>query len=410
MPGMTSRERMRAFYAGLPVDRIPNGLGGCETAGLHILAYENFKRVLGVNDPTNRMYTFMTNSVFEPSVIDAMEGDCIVLNSQMCPSPLWGPAAEARWKDQVFWGKTFQVPVDWQFCTHADGRIVWDDQWHCPPGGIFFDPLPGDQANQVEASPSPDDYHPPHEIPEQRLRAMESAAKWLFENTEYSITAGESIVALQLRPGGTQNWWMRMLTDPEACHEFLAKAVDAATAQLEQVHQAVGSYCDAMIVADDMGENRGVTVGPDLWREIYKPHYAELWGRWKEISSMTPMLHCCGSVVDILDDLIECGVEVFNPIQRSARGMEASNLAERFGGRLIFYGGALDAVLTPPDTPDDVVYDEAVRTITTFARAGRYIFAGTHNLPGDTPPGHLQAILEAYRHCRDGARELPTTP
>jgi hypothetical protein len=66
---MTSRERMSSFYAGRPVDRIPNGLGECETAGMHLLAYDNLKRVLGVNDPTNRMYTFMTNSVFEPSVL-----------------------------------------------------------------------------------------------------------------------------------------------------------------------------------------------------------------------------------------------------------------------------------------------------------------------------------------------------
>ena len=402
---MTPRQRMRAFYAGRRVDRIPNGLGGCETAGMHLLAYDNLKRVLGVDDPANRMYTFMTNAVFEPAVLDAMDGDCIVLNSQMCASPLWGPPAEGRWKDQEFWGKTFQVPVDWQFRTEADGRIVWDDRLHCPPGGIFFDWMPARPGRlpDMEDQPSPDDYHPPHDVPEQRLREMEQAARWLYENTDYSITAGESIRDLQLRPGGTQGWWMRLVAEPRACHDFLAKATDAAMAQLEQVHQAVGKYCDAMIIADDIGDTRGVTIGPDLWREIYKPHYARYWGRWKRITTMRPMLHCCGSVVDILDDLIECGVEIFNPIQRSARGMDAAALAERFGGRVIFYGGALDAVVTPPGTPDEQVYDEARRTIATFAAAGRYMFAGTHNIPGDTPPGHLRAVIQAYRYCRDEA-------
>lgn len=119
---MTSRERMVKFYKGQPVDRIPNGLGGRETAGLHLRAYDTLKQILGVNDPTNRTDTFMTNSVFEPPVLNAMEGDFIVVNSHMCPSPLWGPGAQGRWKNEMLWGKTFQVPVDWQFRTEADGR------------------------------------------------------------------------------------------------------------------------------------------------------------------------------------------------------------------------------------------------------------------------------------------------
>ena len=400
---MTPRERMRRFYAGEPVDRIPNGLGACETAGMHLLAYDNLKKVLGVEDPTNRMYTFMTNAVFEPAVIEAMEGDCIVLNSSMCPSPLWGPAAEGRWKDQVFWGKTFGVPTAWEFRSDPDGTIWWGPRRKCPPGGIYFDGLPAGPGAlpDMDDQPSPDDFNPSHELPEEMLREMEQAARWLHENTDYSIIVGESIHSLQLTPGGQQAWWMRMVTEPQACGEFLAKACEAGLSHLRQVHQAVGKYCDALILADDIGDNRGVMIGPDLWRQIYKPHYKRLWTEWKSITPMKSLLHCCGSVVDIMEDFIECGLDMFNPIQRSARGMDAANLAEKFGGRLIFYGGALDAVITPPPTPDEIVYEEARKTITTFARAGRYLFAGTHNIPGDTPPGHLRAILQAWRDCRD---------
>ena len=401
---MTSRERMRRLYNGEPVDRIPNGLGGCETAGMHLLAYDSLKRVLGVDDPTNRMYTFMTNAVFEPSVLEAMDGDVVVLNSRMCPSPLWGKRSEGAWKDQVFWGKTFQVPAEWDFRTEIDGTIWWGEHRKCPPGGIYFDWAPGDGPPppvDLDAQPSPDDLDIRHELPEERLRAMEDAARWLHENTNYSICVGESIHDLQPKPGGMAAWYMRMLVEPQACHGFLAKFVDAALAHLVQVHQAVGAYGDAMIVADDLGDRRGVTMGPDLWRAIYKPHYKRLWTEWKRITPMKTLLHSCGSVVDILPDLVECGLDVFNPIQISARGMEPENLVRVVGGKLIFYGGALDAVVTPPGTPDEMVYEAAKATITTFARAGGYLFAGTHNIPGDTPPGHLRAILEAWRDCRD---------
>jgi len=402
---MTSRERMRNFYAGAPIDRVPNGLGGCETAGMHMLAYENLKKVLGVNDPTNRMCTFMCNAVFERSVLDAMDGDMILLNSKMCPAPFRGPLAEGRWKNQELWGVTVQVPKEWTFSKDADGTIWWGKHVKCPPGSIYFDGVPtGDSSSELpdmDNQPSPEGYVAPHVLTDEYLRELEEVARWVYETTDYSIVIGETIQDLQDHVGGGTAWWMRMVSEPEACHHFLGVAVDEALKQLERVHQAVGKYCDAMILADDIGDVRGVTCGPDLWRSIYKPHYKRLWTEWHKITNMKSMLHSCGSVVDILGDFIECGLDIFNPIQISARGMDPERLSEKFGQNLIFYGGALDAVVTPPWTPDEEVYEQAKKVITTFARGGRYIFGGTHNIPGDTPPGHLQAIIQAYRDCRE---------
>jgi len=403
---MTPRERMRKFYAGDPVDRVPNGLGACETAGMHVLAYERLKRVLGVADPTNRMCTFMCNAVFEPSVIDAMEGDMTLLNSRMCSAPFRGPLAEGRWREQPIWDTTIHVPNDWSFRQDPDGTWWWETfNMVCPPGGYYFD-WPPDKDSHTELpdldnQPSPDDFHPSHDVPEAYLRELEQTARWVYENTPYSIVVGETISDLQAKPGGLQAWWMRMVAEPNACHAFLDKMVDAALAQLRQVHDAVGRYGDAMIIADDMGDCRGVTCGPDLWREIYKPHYARFWTEWAKITSMKSMLHCCGSVADILGDFAEGGLAIFNPIQRSARDMGAADLAERFGDDLIFYGGALDAVLTPAGTPADEVYEQAKQTITAFASKGRYIFAGVHNLPVEVPAEHLEAMLRAWRDVRE---------
>lgn len=403
---MTGRERIRALLAGRAIDRVANGLGGCETAGMHLLAYENLKKVLGLDDPGCRMYTFMTNAVFEPAVLKAIGGDLIVLNSRMCPSRLWGPGAVEQWKDQRLWGRTFQVPVAWNFADEADGSTRWLNYgMRCPPGGIYFDwepaatgaPLP-DMADQ----PSPDDFHPAHELPEEMLREMETAARWLHENTDLAICCGESVHDLQLSPGGTLAWWMRLASERQACHDFLAKAVEASLAQIRQVHQAVGGYCEMMAVAHDLGDRRGVTMGPDLWREIYLPHYRDWFAGWHARTDMKIMLHACGSMCDILGDLIECGLDIFNPVQVSARGMSAPELAARFGEKLIFYGGALDAVVTPPGTPDEAVYEQAAGVIRAFAGGRGYLFAGTHNIPGDTPPGHLKAILRAFDDAARG--------
>ena len=394
---------MRKFLAGEKVDRIPNGLGGCETAGLHNLAYEKFKKVLGVTDPKNRVCTFMNNAIFEPSMLDAMEGDIILLQSRMCPSRFWGPEADREWKDLQIWGTTIQVSQKWNFRRDPDGTYWWNNRAKCPPGALYFDPpaptkfgISFDDAKP----PAPGDFNPGHELPEGLLRQLEEDARWLYGNTDYSIACGEMIHDLQLAPGGIQSWWIRMMEEPEACHEFLSKACDAGIAQLKQLDQAVGKYCDTLLIAHDMGDVRGVTVGPDLWREIYKPHYKRLFTEWHRITNMKVSIHCCGSVSDILGDLIESGLDIFNPVQISADGMDPEKLKTDFGDKLIFYGGCFDSVLCPPTTPDEVVYETVKKNIEIFSEGGGYIFAGVHNLPGDIPQSHLRAMLKAYQDCR----------
>lgn len=393
---------MQAFFSGQAVDRIPNGLGACETAGLHNVAYQKLKRVLGVDDPGNRVCTFMNNAIFEPSVIKAMEGDMILLGSRMCPSRFWGPDVAREWKPLHIWDIDLQVAQEWQFRQDPDGTWWWGDNM-CPPGAYYFDPPAGQQVGQsfdnIE-TPSPADFKPSHELPARLLERLAQDAQWLHETTDLCIVCGETIRDLQLRPGGTQSWWMRMVAEPEACHEFLGKAVDAALAQLKQLHQAVGKYCAVLLIADDMGDTRGITIGPELWRKIYKPHYKRLFTEWHKITSMKINLHTCGSMIDILPDLVECGVDIYNPVQISANNMDPAVLKERFGDRLVFYGGSFDAVKLPTDTAPDAVYEQVKANIRTFSRNGGYIFAGVHNLPGDLPEGHLQAMLAAYRDCR----------
>lgn len=394
---LTSRERVRAVLARQPTDRIPNGLGGTETTGLHLLAYQNLKRILGVDHLPCRMSSFMTTALVEPPVLSGMGGDIILLASKLCPGRFWGPGAEGDWHEATFWGERVQTPRAWSFTHAADGTIYWDGtQTKCPPGGIYFDYYPNPDAPAPDPRPSPDDYHPPLDIPDELLRGLEEAASWLYHHTEYSISCGEMITDLQLAPGGTENWWMRLVEEPQAAHDFLAKATEAALRQVTLLDQAIGKYVDMMQIAHDLGDGRGVTIGAQRWREIYKPHYRELLQGWHARTRMKVNLHCCGSVSDILDDLIECGVDVYNPVQISGTNMSPASLKARFGERLIFYGGAFDAIQTPPSTAEDVVYETVRANIQSLSAGGGYLFAGVHNIPGDTPVGHLRAILRAY--------------
>ena len=111
-------------------------------------------------------------------------------------------------------------------------------------------------------------------------------------------------------------------------------------------------------------------------------------------------LHSCGSISSIMDDLIECGVDVINPVQTAAANMEAASLKQRFGDRVIFYGGAYDAQLLPQSMTYEEVYNAVCNTVKVLGKGGNFIFAGVHNLPGDMPEHHIKAMIDAYFDTR----------
>ena len=400
---MTSRERVRAVLNHRMPDRVPNGLGGCETVGLHMLAYDEFQRLLEVEPKPPRLDTFMTNAVFEEPVIRAMDGDIILLASpNMCGSQLRGDVAD-QWKEQRLWGKTFSVSLREHFQENSDGSITWVTRGNaiCPAGAFYFDHKGATDLLADFGVPDPDTYHPRDTISDEMLRHLEEQAKRLYEETDLSICLGESVTDLQVQPGGMIGAMILMVEEPEVMQAFLAKSMEASLKQIALLDQAVGKYVDILSIAHDFGDNRGVTIGDQLWRKIYKPYYKQYFEGWKKITDMKINLHSCGSIASIMGDLIECGVQVVNPIQTSAADMDAASLKARFGDEVVFWGGAYDAqLIARTDTYDDV-YRKVFNNIKTLSAGGNYIFGGVHNLPGDVPQTHLKAMIDAYRDARD---------
>ncbi len=401
---MTSRERVRAVLEHHVPDRIPNAWGGCETTGLHVIAYQNLQKVLGVPQTPPRLDTFMVNAVFEEEVIQAMEGDVILVDSpRMCRAPIRTPGWEKQWKEQELWGRTFRVPVQEKFRVLPDGAVVWESSGNvvCPKGSFFFDTPSGTDLMADFDFPDPDDYHPPMELPPDLLRRLEDTARYLYEETEYSLCLGETITDLQIQPGGMIGAMVLMKEEPDVMRAFLEKSLESALSQLRQLEQAVGKYVDILSIAHDFGDNRGITIGEELWRELYKPYYYRLFQEWKKITGMKSNLHSCGGVRAILPDLIECGVDLYNPVQISAQEMEPAQLKEDFGEKIIFWGGGYDAQQFRPEDSYETVYARVKENLRVLGKGGGYFFSGVHNLPADVPAEHLRAILNAYCQVRE---------
>lgn len=403
---MNSRERVRAVLNHQLPDRVPNGLGGSETNSLHVLVYDNLQNMLGLERKPPKVDSSMCIAIFEEPVIRAIEGDTILLAShKFCESEYRGNI-EDQWKEQQLWGRTFLVPTSVSFRENSDGSLTWQSRmWNngatLVKGSYYFEHRETTDLLADYETPDPADYNPPTSFDEHLLRNLEKVCKQLYEETDLSLSLGEWINNFQVQPGGYAGHMILMMEEPDIMREILDKYAEAALKQIEVLDQAIGKYVDMASIVQDIGDNTGVTIGADLWREIYKPAYKKLFQGWHKRTSMKINFHSCGSIEEIMSDLIECGMDVLNPIQTSAANMSPALLKERYGKDVVFWGGAYDSQLFNLTETYDEVYQRVYSNIKTLAAEGNYIFSAVHNLPGNLPDHHLKAMLDAYRDARD---------
>jgi len=140
-------------------------------------------------------------------------------------------------------------------------------------------------------------------------------------------------------------------------------------------------------------------LAPDLWRKHIKPYSEKLIRTFKEMGLIT-FYHSCGSIVPVIEDFIEMGLDILDPVQPAAEGMEPTKLKRQFGGRLAFHGGIDEQHLLPHGTPEEV-RNETRRLIDAMGTDGAYIVCPAHAIQPDTPPDNIMAIYDtALEHSR----------
>ena len=134
-----------------------------------------------------------------------------------------------------------------------------------------------------------------------------------------------------------------------------------------------------------------------MYREFFKPRHKVMWQRAKQLAKVKVMLHCCGGVRELLDDLIDAGLDAINPVQITCRGMDAASLKKDFGSRLTFWGGGCDTRdILSKGTPQQV-REHVQRQIEIMAPGGGFVFQQVHNIMADVPPENIVAMFDAAR-------------
>jgi uroporphyrinogen-III decarboxylase len=405
---MTSRERVwRAINHQVP-DRVPIDLGGTRASGISAATYDRLKRRLGLKSPTKILDSMQLLAEVEPEMLQALHVDVV---------PLEG--ALAAWNEMpCLAGIERQLPsgITAYFAPGTNIRTESDGSWvllnaggeafaRMPKDGFYFDFI---RPTMASRRIDPARYRPLDTVSDEELEAFARRARFLHENTDKVVLgwgASISLVGLSallsdnITQGSLDEWLCLLVAEKPTAHEMMARCVDAAIARLKLYHQAAG---DRVMVwgaaSDDAGTQRAGLLSPDLFVEMILPHYRRFCGWIHDHTPYRTFVHSCGAVADYIAGWIEAGVDIINPVQISAAGMEPQRLMRQFGGRIVFWGGGCETQkVLPLGTPDQVRRHvrQNVETFTADLTSGGFVFTQVHNVQPNVPAENVQAMLEA---------------
>jgi uroporphyrinogen decarboxylase len=377
-----SRTRVLTALDHREPDRVPFDLGATRNTGIHVLAHRRLRTALGLPaaEPVVEDYQQQLARP-ENDLADALGVDA----RGIFPRP----------------ASTYRriLEDDGTFVSYRDefgiGRRMPKE------GGLYFDPwfhpLAGDITEaDIERYPWPDPNDPA------RVSGMREEARRIVEEEGRAVyvvpvCTGFSEVYLRLR--GYEDGYMDMVANPHLAARIMDRILDLKLGYWERVFAELGDLVDVAGESEDLGSQTGLLFSPETYRALLKPRQAELFRFIHARSRAQVFLHSCGAIRALIPELIAVGVDVLNPVQVSAAGMDSAELKREFGRELTFWGGGVDTQGVLGSGTPAQVRDEVRRRIDDLAPGGGFIFAAVHNIQPDVPAENIMAMWETLREC-----------
>lgn len=399
---LTSRERVRLALEHKEADRVPIDFGAMRSTGIQAIAYNKLKEHLHLTDTPTKLYDIY-QQLAEPSpeISKRFHADVVQVHRL---NPAFGIPIK-KWKDGVLPdGSKCIVPFDLNpvLNEHGDQLIINGNTViaKMPNGGIYYDSVfhPYQDCKSFEDI----DKIPLYHITEEELDFLEEQAKFYYEKTDKAILAsfGGNIIEAGEDDWGFENFLILLSAEKELAHYYANRLTDNYMINLEKFLGRIGKYIDVIQFGDDLGVQDGTLISKRMYQKMIKPYHQRQfqWVR-KNYPKVKVFFHSCGSVINLIPDLIEAGVEVLNPIQLSAAGMDPVVLKREFGKDLVFWGGGIDTQQTLTNCKVEEIEAEVKRLIDIFKVGGGFVFTQVHNIQANISSEKVIAVYDsAYKH------------
>ena len=409
---MTPRERILTAITHKEPDRIPVDFGSTPSSGISAIAYGKLIRHLGLPDLPVHVYD-VVQQLAEPDerLLDLFGIDVIDVGRAWNTDPgWWQPTVLADGTKAYYpaWFNPEQLEDGSWKAYDKTGRYIA----RMPAGGTFFDQvyfpyfdgypsgyqdLPAAMESAIWAAfpTAPWDRAGEEDFwPELRKKCIE-----LKKTTDRALMLG---AGCNLFEWGTflrrmDNFLMDLVVQPGEVERLLDALMEVHLQTLDKICHWVGDVVDIVRFGDDLGTQNGPFMDPAIYRRLFKPRHTELAAYVHSHSSMHTYLHSCGSIYQMIPDLIEAGIEILNPVQTNAADMEPRRLKKEFGNDLTFWGGGIETAYVLNNGTPEEVRRMVLERLEIFSPGGGYIFNTVHNILPEVPPENIVAMFNAIR-------------
>lgn len=374
---MTHRERVLTALGHEEPDRVPLDIGG-SINNLNDGIYRKVKQHLGIEGEIPPYRGLRTSTFYDERVLEALDVDTrhVWLND---------PVEYRSLEDPGFNPKDYTD--DWGVVIK---QVEGKGAFHTEP------PLRGKGIEDIEGFTWPDAKNPV------RVKGLKERLARLKAENEYAIVANHLATAGFLEWGGflrgTEQFFMDLLIEKELAHVLLDKINEVFMGLYDVFLSVAGPALDMLYWAEDYGSQAGLLVSRDIYREFFKERHAKLFRFIKEKAPQVKIqFHSCGAVSEIIPDLIETGIDILNPLQPLAAGMDLVSLKKTYGKNICFSGG-IDIQKALPGLLEEVEEEVKLR-IGQLGSGGGYIVAPANHIQDNTPPEnvvHLSKMVRTY--------------
>ena len=225
----------------------------------------------------------------------------------------------------------------------------------------------------------------------QQARKLAEANRYAIIATPWLLFPLERAFAMQ----GMDRFLMNLAMHPEFARALLEKNASLCKRLMGHFLDELGENVDIIKIGDDLGTQDRLMISPKMYRQVLKPIHADYIAFIRQRTKAKVFFHTDGDVFDLLDDFVEIGIDILNPIQTSAGKMaDLAELKRRYGRNLVFCGAVDTHRVLPGGTPDEV-RQEVRRVIDLLGRGGGYMLASVHTIMDEVPPENILAMVDA---------------